>query len=475
VLSWYGRSKQPTCGLYFVGRWALFVIVLKRFFYVFDAEYRDHANEDVPSTVPLRFLRKTTTTGEPIATFPMILHELLERAEPRGYASIVRWQEHGRAFRIYNRKGMIEKVLPLYFERQGAYTSFQRQLNSYGFLRLNADGPDQKAYYHELLLRGKAQLAVCMVRGSSSSGRVRRRWDPTTEPNLSELEPLPPSSWRSASSLGPQEEKNSETVFSLQLSEAASKNEPKRQKREATLDHEERLVTLGHEERLLPLSRQPCSHKQKTSDSDLLEPIDVPQCSPLDPLPSSQRIGYSSNNYSPVPPNDPIQYTNSQCARDQTHGFYHFERNAGTIEQNYEAQSLDCALQPRWLAANRKTVSTAQERPVDRATTGCFGSDVVAAALAPSPSVTELVGQHDSAHSAAPSTESFTYDRLFSDRLLRSTAALPVQLAATTATASDSSTVRQFHGYTHHTLMHVNNPGDIASLGSSQGSISLTS
>jgi HSF-type DNA-binding len=160
-----------------------------------DADYTDHAEEDVPSGLGTRLLRKTSTTGEPIATFPMILHELLERAEQRGYATIVRWQEHGRAFRIHNRQEFLEHVLPLHFDRQGAYTSFQRQLNSYGFLRLNDHGPDQKAYYHELFLRGKAHLAVRMVRGCSSNSRVRCRWDPTTEPNLRALAPLPASAF----------------------------------------------------------------------------------------------------------------------------------------------------------------------------------------------------------------------------------------------------------------------------------------
>jgi HSF-type DNA-binding len=382
----------------------------------------------------------------------MILHELLERAEPRGYASIVRWQEHGRAFRIYNRKGMIEKVLPLYFERQGAYTSFQRQLNSYGFLRLNDDGPDQKAYYHELFLRGKANLAVCMVRGCSSNSRMRRRWDPTTEPNLCELAPLPPSSWRTQSSLGT----NRQMAFSLQMSEAASRgnaqNEPKRQKQEATMDQEDCFF----------------SHTLDT-DTDLSELCnlkDEPQCASLNPLSSSQHSGHTSSDYSPV------NLANSQYAMGVPPGLHRLDHAVGSIELSCEAQSLDRALLHQGLpstsaaADGNYIATTTRERPSGQTTTSMFASNV--AAQARPPCSTELVERHEnSVYRSTASTGPFTYDRLFSDRLLRAAAALPVQLAATAA--ADTA------GYNHHASMHVNNSAAISSLGSSQGSISLSS
>jgi HSF-type DNA-binding len=412
---------------------------------VVDADYTDHAGEDASSGVATRCLRKTTTTGEPIATFPMILHELLERAEQRGYASIVRWQAHGRAFRIHKRHEFLEHVLPLYFDGQGAYTSFQRQLNSYGFLRLCADGPDQKAYYHELFLRGKAHLAIRMTRGCSSNSRVRRRWDPTTEPNLCALEPLPASSWRPESSLGPQRE----AVDSLHVSDAATlgnaQNERKRQKQEATL---------------APLSHHPYSfsNTHTTSDSDLAGPFDLqtlPQCASLDPPSSSQHSSCSSSNQSPISLADTVHQTHSGCPNNPPPGLYRLACAAGATKLHHDDQSLDHALLPRELRSTRTAASwtvttTTRKRPSGQTTTRLLESN--GAAQARPASLTESVNQHENiGHSATPSTGSFTYDRLFSDRLLR---AEPAELT----------------GYNSHASMQINCPAANVTLGSSQGS-----
>ena len=52
--------------------------------------------------------------------------------------------------------------MPKYF-RQSKLTSFQRQLNLYGFSRITA-GADRGGYYHELFLRNKVFLCQNMVR-----------------------------------------------------------------------------------------------------------------------------------------------------------------------------------------------------------------------------------------------------------------------------------------------------------------------
>jgi len=86
------------------------------------------------------------------ASFPKKLFELVSTSG----CDIVRWEEHGRAFRIINSDLFAEKVLPLYF-RHSKITSFQRQLNLYGFRRITK-GTDQGAYYHAKFQRGKSDL-----------------------------------------------------------------------------------------------------------------------------------------------------------------------------------------------------------------------------------------------------------------------------------------------------------------------------
>ncbi|KAL7567258.1 hypothetical protein ACA910_016724 [Epithemia clementina (nom. ined.)] len=69
--------------------------------------------------------------------FPAMLHAMLSLAEVDGYAHILSWQPNGRAFCVHHREQFVRRVLPLYF-RQSHYASFQRQLNLYGFHRLNS-------------------------------------------------------------------------------------------------------------------------------------------------------------------------------------------------------------------------------------------------------------------------------------------------------------------------------------------------
>lgn len=53
-------------------------------------------------------------------------------------------------------------------------TSFQRQLNLYGFMR-KTDGSDRGSYYHELFLRGRPDLAKIMVRTRVKGDNTKSR------------------------------------------------------------------------------------------------------------------------------------------------------------------------------------------------------------------------------------------------------------------------------------------------------------
>lgn len=95
--------------------------------------------------------------------------------------------------------------MPFFFKDMTRYESFLRQLNYYGFLRINhgkSGGPDNGAYYHECFLQGRPDLVAIMPRLIKSESSVRRTFDPTTAPNLSALSPIAmdPSSLEAKSS-----------------------------------------------------------------------------------------------------------------------------------------------------------------------------------------------------------------------------------------------------------------------------------
>ncbi|KAL7469625.1 hypothetical protein ACHAXS_009887 [Conticribra weissflogii] len=78
--------------------------------------------------------------------------------------------------------------MPLYFN-QTRYTSFQRQLNLYGFHRLSA-GQDRNAYYHEYFLKHKIFLCENIGRISVKGNGVKPKPNPAAEPNFYKM-PFP--------------------------------------------------------------------------------------------------------------------------------------------------------------------------------------------------------------------------------------------------------------------------------------------
>jgi hypothetical protein len=99
--------------------------------------YRDFSHVAPKTAQP------STRHKEP--TFPLKLHMILSNPE---FQHIIAWLPHGRAWRILQQKAFEQRVIPLFF-RHGRYSSFARQVNGWGFMRIT-HGSDFGSYYHEV-------------------------------------------------------------------------------------------------------------------------------------------------------------------------------------------------------------------------------------------------------------------------------------------------------------------------------------
>lgn len=104
--------------------------------------------------------------------FPEKLHRMLCEVEETDENVIISWFSHGRAFAVHNPARFVADVLPKYF-RQSRLSSFQRQLNLYGFTRIT-QGPDAGGYYHELFLKGRPNLCLHMRRVGVPQGHAKQ-------------------------------------------------------------------------------------------------------------------------------------------------------------------------------------------------------------------------------------------------------------------------------------------------------------
>ena len=111
--------------------------------------------------------------------FPGKLMEVLNRSD---LAEIIEWMPHGRAFLVKQPKTFASQVLPRYF-KQSKYLSFTRQLNLWEFKRITR-GNDMGAYYHELFLRGRHNLAMRMKRQKIKGTGMKLTPNPGSEPDF---------------------------------------------------------------------------------------------------------------------------------------------------------------------------------------------------------------------------------------------------------------------------------------------------
>jgi hypothetical protein len=135
-----------------------------------NSPYFDASSMEDPDAATLANRRTRGGVTEP---FPEKLGRLLRETEERGEADVVSFFPHGRAFAIHHVERFCREVMPRYF-KQSRLSSFQRQLNLYGFTRITS-GPDTGGYYHELFLKGRPALVIHMRRVGvpKPSGNIR--------------------------------------------------------------------------------------------------------------------------------------------------------------------------------------------------------------------------------------------------------------------------------------------------------------
>lgn len=117
-----------------------------------------------------RDVPKISTKGGVKAPFPVNLWNMLhhiENFEPQ-LARVISWQPDGLCFRVHDKKRFEESAQARFFGSQVNYTSFRRQLNLWGFKRINDRSINHGAYFHPKFQRHGKYLCRTMVRPQKS-------------------------------------------------------------------------------------------------------------------------------------------------------------------------------------------------------------------------------------------------------------------------------------------------------------------
>merc|ERR1719440_2252172 len=128
---------------------------------------------------PNREYPRTGKRGAPQA-FPRKVFEILSE-QP---ADIISWNPSGLAFMIHDMPRFVSEVLQKYFAHQ-KFSSFQRQLNLYGYRRIEPGGDEPAgSFTHESFRRDASELLSLVRRpkqAKPSASAVRRARDDNRE------------------------------------------------------------------------------------------------------------------------------------------------------------------------------------------------------------------------------------------------------------------------------------------------------
>lgn len=126
------------------------------------------SDEDHDEIVP-----EISTKGGVKMPFPCVLWNALhhiDEKEPE-LAEVLSWLPDGKCFRVHDVKEFEDKVQAKFFGKQANYTSFRRQLNLWGFKRINERGQNYGSYVHQKFCRDDEYLCRTMTRPMKSKMR----------------------------------------------------------------------------------------------------------------------------------------------------------------------------------------------------------------------------------------------------------------------------------------------------------------
>jgi len=104
--------------------------------------------------------------------FPWKLYEMLSRADAEEFSHLVSWMPDDSCFKVHDAGNFVKSVMPRFF-KQTKYKSFQRQLNLYGFIRVDT-GPNKAGYRHPNFVKGRKDLLATINRMKiKGNGRSR--------------------------------------------------------------------------------------------------------------------------------------------------------------------------------------------------------------------------------------------------------------------------------------------------------------
>ncbi len=87
---------------------------------------------------------------------------MLRSCAVNGKENIASWVNNGKAFKVHDIPIFVSEILPQFFN-QTKYKSFQRQLNLWGFQRIQS-GSERGAYHHRFFLREEPSLCSRLTR-----------------------------------------------------------------------------------------------------------------------------------------------------------------------------------------------------------------------------------------------------------------------------------------------------------------------